>query len=73
VRIGVTSAPSASILMSRNSLPSCLMNHQSGRWLKVRLDLHAPDRQVHLRGVHDLQAMKSDGTPNQNKRTTTNR
>jgi hypothetical protein len=46
--------------------------HKIGRWLKVRLDLHAPDRRIHLRGVHYLlvavQAMKPDGTPYQNNK-----
>ena len=41
--------------------------HQLGRWLKVRLDLFAPGRVIHLRGVHYLlvatQALKPDGTP----------
>jgi hypothetical protein len=46
--------------------------HKIGRWLKVRLDLHAPDRQIHLRGVHYLlvavQAVKPDETPYQNNK-----
>ena len=41
--------------------------HMLGRWLKVRLDLFAPGRVIHLRGVHYLlvatQALKPDGTP----------
>ena len=41
------------------------MGHTLGRWLKVRLDLHAPGRVIHLRGVHYLlvavQAVKPDG------------
>ena len=41
--------------------------HVLGRWLKVRLDLFAPGRVIHLRGVHYLlvatQALKPDGTP----------
>jgi hypothetical protein len=41
--------------------------HQLGRWLKVRLDLYAPGRTIHLRGVHYLlvatKARKPDGTP----------
>jgi hypothetical protein len=46
--------------------------HKVGRWLKVRLDLHAPGRHVHLRGVHYLlvavQAMKPDGTAYRNNK-----
>lgn len=30
------------------------LGHTLGRWLKVRLDLHAPFRVIHLRGVHYL-------------------
>ena len=41
--------------------------HMLGRWLKVRLDLFAPGRVIHLRGVHYLlvatQARKPNGTP----------
>ena len=46
--------------------------HKLGRWLMVRLDLHAPGRVIHLRGVHYLlvavQARKPDGTPYENTR-----
>lgn len=46
------------------------MGHALGRWLMVRLDLHAPLRLIHLRGVHYLlvsvQAVKPDGQPYQN-------
>jgi hypothetical protein len=48
------------------------MGHTLGRWLRVRLDLHAPLRVIHLRGVHYLlvsvQATKPDGSPYQNSR-----
>jgi hypothetical protein len=44
--------------------------HTLARWLKVRLDLHAPGRNIHLRGVHYLlvavQAKKPDGGPYEN-------
>jgi hypothetical protein len=46
--------------------------HRLSRWFKVRLDLHAPSRKIHLRGVHYLlvavQAVKSDGTSYENTR-----
>ena len=46
--------------------------HKLGRWLMVRLDLHAPGRVIHLRGVHYLlvavQARKPDGAPYENTR-----
>ena len=42
------------------------------RWLKVRLDLHAPGRVIHRRGVHYLlvsvQAVKPDGERYQSTR-----
>ena len=47
-----------------------LLGHTLGRWLKVRLDLHAPFRVIHLRGVHYLlgrgAAVTPDGQPYQN-------
>jgi hypothetical protein len=46
------------------------MGHMLGRWFLVRLDLHAPGRVIHLRGVHYLlvavQAVKPDGERYQN-------
>ena len=46
------------------------MGHTLARWLKVRIDLHAHFRVIHLRGVHyvlvSVQAVKPDGTPYMN-------
>ena len=46
------------------------IGHALGRWLRVRLNLHAPGRIIHLRGIHYLlvgvQAIKPDGTRYEN-------